>query len=96
MSENKTLHFSFSSDLKMYFLCVSQQYQNNEAEFLHKVEIGDYPGMVRLLENNSEINVDCEDRLSRSAITLAVRNEHLEVNTHTLHLCDSYHGLYFI
>ncbi|XP_060587786.1 short transient receptor potential channel 7-like [Ruditapes philippinarum] len=50
-----------------------------EEEFLHAAEFGDIPTVRRLLAENSELNVDCIDALGRTALRLAVKNEHLEV-----------------
>ena len=58
----------------------SQQLADVEEEFLHAAEFGDIPTVRRLLSENSELNVDCIDALGRTALRLAVKNEHLEVS----------------
>ena len=52
-----------------------------EEEFLHAAEFGDIPTVKRLLTENPDLNVDCIDALGRTALRLAVKNEHLEVGT---------------
>ena len=51
-----------------------------EEEFLHAAEFGDIPTVRRLLGDNPDLNVDCIDALGRTALRLAVKNEHLEVS----------------
>ena len=58
----------------------SQQLVDVEEEFLHAAEFGDIPTVRRLLAENTELNVDCIDALGRTALRLAVKNEHLEVS----------------
>ena len=58
----------------------SQQLVDVEEEFLHAAEFGDIPTVRRLLAENVELNVDCIDALGRTALRLAVKNEHLEVS----------------
>uniref|UniRef100_A0A8W8K9B7 Transient receptor ion channel domain-containing protein n=1 Tax=Magallana gigas TaxID=29159 RepID=A0A8W8K9B7_MAGGI len=50
-----------------------------EEEFLHAAEFGDIPSVKRILDQTPEMNVDCIDALGRTALRLAVKNEHLEV-----------------
>ncbi|KAL8589975.1 hypothetical protein ACOMHN_007001 [Nucella lapillus] len=50
-----------------------------EEEFLHAAEFGDVPTTRRLLNEYHELNVDCIDALGRTALRLAVKNEHLEI-----------------
>ncbi|PVD35107.1 hypothetical protein C0Q70_06388 [Pomacea canaliculata] len=50
-----------------------------EEEFLHAAEFGDIPTVRRLLNEFSDLNVDCIDALGRTALRLAVKNEHLEI-----------------
>ncbi|ESO90970.1 hypothetical protein LOTGIDRAFT_122406, partial [Lottia gigantea] len=50
-----------------------------EEEFLHASEFGDIPGVKRLLLEYPDLNTDCIDALGRTALRLAVKNEHLEV-----------------
>ena len=44
-------------------------------------ENGDYPTVTRILESIKDFNIDVTDNLGRSALRLAVENEHLEVHT---------------
>ena len=57
------------------------QFADVEEEFLHAAEFGDVPTVRRLLNDYPELNVDCIDALGRTALRLAVKNEHLEVRT---------------
>ncbi|KAL4234378.1 hypothetical protein ACF0H5_006025 [Mactra antiquata] len=57
----------------------SKQLIDVEEEFLHAAEFGDIPTVRRILNENQELNVDCIDALGRTALRLAVKNEHLEV-----------------
>lgn len=66
----------------------SKQLADVEEEFLHAAEFGDIPTVRRLLAENSELNVDCIDALGRTALRLAVKNEHLEVRV--VHLTSLY------
>ncbi|XP_021357995.1 short transient receptor potential channel 3-like isoform X2 [Mizuhopecten yessoensis] len=50
-----------------------------EDEFLHAAEFGDVPTVKQLVDRNADLNVDCIDALGRTALRLAVKNEHLEV-----------------
>lgn len=59
----------------------SRQLADVEEEFLHASEFGDIPTVRRLLADNSDLNVDCIDALGRTALRLAVKNEHLEVTS---------------
>jgi len=59
---------------------LSNQLADAEEEFLHAAEFGDIPTVRRLLNDNGELNVDCIDALGRTALRLAVKNEHLEVS----------------
>jgi hypothetical protein len=59
----------------------SFQFADVEEEFLHAAEFGDVPSVRRLLQEYPELNVDCIDALGRTALRLAVKNEHLEVRT---------------
>lgn len=55
--------------------------QPAEEEFLHAAEFGDLPTVKRLLSDHPELNADCIDALGRTALRLAVKNEHLEVGS---------------
>ncbi len=50
--------------------------------FLDACENGDYPTVVFILENLRDFNIDVTDSLGRTALRLAVENEHLEVIFH--------------
>ena len=63
----------------LYTSVHSRQLVDVEEEFLHAAEFGDIPTVRRLLQENTELNVDCIDALGRTALRLAVKNEHLEV-----------------
>ena len=56
------------------------QFADAEEEFLHAAEFGDVPTVKRLLDEFLGLNVDCIDALGRTALRLAVKNEHLEVS----------------
>lgn len=43
-------------------------------------ENGDYPTVTKILESIKDFNIDVTDNLGRSALRLAVENEHLEVS----------------
>jgi hypothetical protein len=47
--------------------------------FLYACENGDYPTVVFVLEALKDFSIDVTDSLGRSALRLAVENEHLEV-----------------
>ena len=68
----------------LYTSVHSRQLVDVEEEFLHAAEFGDIPTVRRLLQENTELNVDCIDALGRTALRLAVKNEHLEVRFLTL------------
>lgn len=48
--------------------------------FVDACENGDYPTVTRILDSIKDFNIDITDNLGRSALRLAVENEHLEVN----------------
>lgn len=74
-------HFHCLSDLVYRYKChQSSQNVDVEEEFLHAAEFGDIPSVKRILDQTPEMNVDCIDALGRTALRLAVKNEHLEVN----------------
>ncbi|CAG5135895.1 unnamed protein product, partial [Candidula unifasciata] len=56
-----------------------QVFVDIEEEFLHAAEFGDIPNVKRILTDYPDLNVDCIDALGRTALRLAVKNEHLEV-----------------
>ncbi len=43
-------------------------------------ENGDYPTVIKILDAIKDFNIDVTDNLGRTALRLAVENEHLEVN----------------
>lgn len=59
----------------------TRQLVDIEDEFLHAAEFGDVPTVKQLVDRNADLNVDCIDALGRTALRLAVKNEHLEVST---------------
>ena len=69
----------FSDVLTLYKTVHYRQLVGVEEEFLHASEFGDIPTVKKLLDQNPELNVDCIDALGRTALRLAVKNEHLEV-----------------
>lgn len=70
---------AISKTFSLYKNIHSKQLVDVEEEFLHAAEFGDIPTVRRLLNDNPELNVDCIDALGRTALRLAVKNEHLEV-----------------
>ncbi|GFR71012.1 short transient receptor potential channel 6 [Elysia marginata] len=54
------------------------QFADVEEEFLHAAEFGDVPNVKKILAENADLNIDCIDALGRTALRLAVKNEHLE------------------
>ena len=65
--------------IKLHDSVLKRQLVDAEEEFLHAAEFGDVPTVKRIVERNRELNVDCIDALGRTALRLAVKNEHLEV-----------------
>ncbi|CAF0823158.1 unnamed protein product [Rotaria sordida] len=61
---------------------------NINEQFVHACENGDYNTVHRILEENPKFNIDVTDQLGRTAMRLAIENEHLEVVTLLLALCD--------
>lgn len=71
----------FRCRLKLQSVCsFSPQLSGVESEFLHSAEFGDIPSVKRMVVENPDLNVDCIDILGRTALKLAVKNEHLEVS----------------
>ncbi|CAL1532323.1 unnamed protein product [Lymnaea stagnalis] len=62
-----------------------------EEEFLHAAEFGDIPNVKRILANYADLNIDCIDALGRTALRLAVKNEHLEVVEVLLEKSNQHH-----
>ena len=52
----------------------------DENEFIKAIEVGDFPTVQRVLNENPEFNVNCTDFLGRTPLRLAVEGEHLEVS----------------
>jgi ankyrin repeat protein len=48
-------------------------------QFVHACGNGDYNTVHRILEENSKFNIDVTNQLGRTAMQLAIENEHLEV-----------------
>ena len=48
--------------------------------FLDMCMNGDYPNVIKILNSVKNFNVDVRDKLGRTALRLAVENEHLEVS----------------
>ena len=64
------------------------QFADVEEEFLHAAEFGDVPNVKKILAENADLNIDCIDALGRTALRLAVKNEHLEVRKlHCVGMC---------
>ncbi|KAK6982274.1 Short transient receptor putative channel 3, partial [Biomphalaria glabrata] len=49
-----------------------------EEEFLQAAEFGDIHHMCRILKEHPELDTECSDALGRTALRMAVKNEHLE------------------
>ncbi|KAK0061857.1 short transient receptor potential channel 3, partial [Biomphalaria pfeifferi] len=62
-----------------------------EGEFLHAAEFGDIPNVKRILNDYMDLNIDCIDALGRTALRLAVKNEHLEVVEVLLEKSNQHH-----
>ena len=70
----EVLYYLFS------FILVVQS-KNREIAFLAAAEVGDVRTVGFILQTCPDFNVDCVDALGRTALRLAVKNEHTEVNT---------------
>ncbi|BFZ13049.1 hypothetical protein BsWGS_16088 [Bradybaena similaris] len=68
-----------------------QLFADIEEEFLHSAEFGDIPNVKRILNDFVDLNVDCIDALGRTALRLAVKNEHLEVVEVLLEKSNQHH-----
>ncbi|XP_059176496.1 short transient receptor potential channel 6-like [Physella acuta] len=63
-----------------------------EDEFLHACEFGDVHNARRILRDFVDtVNVDCMDALGRTALRLAVKNEHLEIVEVLLEKSNQHH-----
>lgn len=68
-----------------------------EEEFLHAAEFGDIHNVKRILNDYKDFNADCKDALGRTALRLAVKNEHLEVRLSiSLHIVIKLHSTCFV
>ncbi|CAF1291792.1 unnamed protein product [Adineta steineri] len=61
---------------------------NVNEQFVRACENGDYSTVHRILLENEKYNIDVANQLGRTAIQLAIENEHLEVVTLLLYSCD--------
>ena len=50
-----------------------------EEELFDAVEVGDVAGVIQLITNNEDLNLNIEDNLGRTPLNLATANEHEEV-----------------
>jgi len=71
---------SLANVIHLYHSVHKKQLADVEEEFLHAAEFGDIPTVKQLVDRNTDLNVDCIDALGRTALRLAVKNEHLEVS----------------
>ncbi|XP_050396877.2 short transient receptor potential channel 7 isoform X1 [Patella vulgata] len=85
---NGSHRYSFMSNASQESL---KTFADAEEEFLHAAEFGDIPGVKRLLNEFPDLNIDCIDALGRTALRLAVKNEHLEVVEHLLDRSSQHH-----
>ena len=51
-----------------------------EEELFDAVEVGDVAGVVQLISNNQDLNINVTDSLRRTPLNIATSNEHEEVN----------------
>ena len=51
-----------------------------ELQFLRAAELGDIYEVIRIMRNNEDFNVDCVDAMGRTALRLAVRQQHIDVS----------------
>ncbi|KAH9502962.1 Short transient receptor putative channel 3 [Bulinus truncatus] len=73
------------------FCSTNKQFMDVEEEFLHAAEFGDVHNVCRLLKDHSELDTECNDALGRTALRLAVKNEHLEIVEALLEKSSSHH-----
>ena len=62
---------------------------NINEKFVEACENGDYVTVIRILDTIKDFNIDVTDNLGRTALRLAVENEHLEVVQVLLDKSDS-------
>lgn len=76
----RTIHPRLSDTDCCFFPSSSRlQEININDQFVHACENGDYNTVNRILEENPKFNIDVTDQLGRTAMRLAIENEHLEV-----------------
>ncbi len=51
----------------------------NDEQFVRACENGDYSTVQLILETDPRFNIDVTNQLGRTAMQLAIENEHLEV-----------------
>ncbi|CAF4832795.1 unnamed protein product [Rotaria sp. Silwood1] len=61
---------------------------NIKEKFVRACENGDYSTVHQILRDDPKFNIDVTNQLGRTAMQLAIENEHLEVVTHLLSQCD--------
>ena len=52
---------------------------NTNDKFVRACENGDYSTVHQILRDNPKFNIDVTNQLGRTAMQLAIENEHLEV-----------------
>ena len=65
-------------------------------QFVHACENGDYNTVHRILGENPKFNIDVTDQLGRTAIRLAIENEHLEASLLLSFFIVIYIDLFFL
>ncbi|KAI8790079.1 short transient receptor potential channel 3 [Biomphalaria glabrata] len=60
--------------------CSNVTFVDIEEEFLQAAEFGDIHHMCRILKEHPELDTECSDALGRTALRMAVKNEHLEAS----------------
>ncbi|XP_059176499.1 short transient receptor potential channel 7-like, partial [Physella acuta] len=83
--------YSFMSSTSQDSGTAKPGYVDLEEEFLHAAEFGDIPNVKRILNDCVDLNIDCIDALGRTALRLAVKNEHLEVVEVLLEKSNQHH-----
>ncbi|KAK3787112.1 hypothetical protein RRG08_030275 [Elysia crispata] len=83
--------YSFMSHHSQDSNASKQPFADVEEEFLHAAEFGDVPNVKKILAENADLNIDCIDALGRTALRLAVKNEHLEVVEVLLEKSNQHH-----
>ena len=53
-------------------------------QFIRACVNGDYRTVQQMINTNQINNIDATNQLGRTAMQLAIENEHLEVNSHTI------------